>query len=124
MGESVGEPVKTFVETVTRGGGGALNVPRAVAELVKTKTLGDLLHLHGVGQVLLVGEHKENSVAELILGKHAVEFLAGRVLVVLRVVDTIAIVGVDDEDNALRVLVVVAPERTDLVLTADVPNSE
>ena len=40
------------------------------------------------------------------------------------VIDTVAIVRVHHEDQALRVLVVVAPQRTDLVLTTDIPNRE
>jgi hypothetical protein len=46
------------------------------------------------------------------------------VQLVARVVDAVAVVGVDDEDEALRILVVVAPERADLVLTSDVPDRE
>ena len=38
--------------------------------------------------------------------------------------NTVAIVGVDDEDDTLGVLVVVAPERANLVLAADVPHGE
>ena len=40
------------------------------------------------------------------------------------VVDTVAIVGIDDEDEALRVLVVMTPEGADLVLAPDVPDRE
>ena len=43
---------------------------------------------------------------------------------VARVVHAVPVVRVDDEDEALRVLVVVAPERADLVLTSDVPDRE
>jgi len=70
---------------------------------------------HGVGKVLLVGEDEEDGVAELVLVEHAVHLLAGGV-------DAVAIVGVDDEDEALGVLVVVTPERADLVLASDVPD--
>ena len=38
--------------------------------------------------------------------------------------DTLSIGGVDDENEPLRVLVVVSPERSDLVLSADVPDGE
>jgi hypothetical protein len=41
-----------------------------------------------------------------------------------RVLRAFPVVRVDDEDDALRVLVVVAPERPDLVLPADVPHRE
>ena len=42
----------------------------------------------------------------------------------MRLADPLAVVGVDDEDESLRVLEVVAPQRADLVLTADVPHGE
>ena len=38
--------------------------------------------------------------------------------------DAVLIVGVNDKDQTLGVLVVVAPERADLVLAADVPHGE
>ena len=40
------------------------------------------------------------------------------------IIDSVAIVRVNDEDEALSVLVVVSPEESDLVLTADVPHGE
>lgn len=69
------------------------------------------------GKILLVGEDQENGISELVLVEHALELLAG-------LNDTVAIVAVDDEDDALSVLEVMPPERTDLVLTTDIPHSE
>ena len=43
---------------------------------------------------------------------------------VLSLGDSLPVVGVDDEDDSLRVLEVVAPQRPDLVLAADVPHGE
>jgi hypothetical protein len=68
-------------------------------------------------KILLVGEDKEDGVAELVLVEHALELLTG-------LNNTVAIVGVDDEDDTLGVLEVVPPQRTDLVLTTDIPHSE
>jgi hypothetical protein len=124
LGEGVGEPVKTLVETITSGGRRALDVPLAVAELVKTEALSDLLNLHGVGEILLVGENKEDGIAKLIFREHAVDLILRTVLIVLAIVNTLTIVRIDDEDNSLGVLVVVAPERADLILTSDIPNGE
>jgi hypothetical protein len=69
------------------------------------------------GKILLVGEDKEDSIAELVLVEHALELLSG-------LNNTVAIVGVDDEDDTLSVLEVVPPQRTDLVLTTDIPHGE
>ena len=69
------------------------------------------------GKILLVGEDKEDSITELVLVKHALELLPG-------LNNTVAIVGVDDEDDTLSVLEVMSPQRTDLVLTTDIPHGE
>lgn len=69
------------------------------------------------GKILLVGEDKEDSISELILVEHALKLLSG-------LDNTVAIVGVDNEDDTLGVLEVVPPQRTDLVLTTDIPHGE
>lgn len=69
------------------------------------------------GQILLVGEDEQNGIPELILVEHALELLAG-------LDNTVAIVAVNDEDDTLGVLEVMSPERTDLVLTTDIPHGE
>ena len=66
---------------------------------------------------LFVGENEENSISELVLLKHTMELITS-------LADTLSIVRVDDKDESLRVLEVVSPQRSDLVLTADVPHSE
>ena len=43
---------------------------------------------------------------------------------VARGIDTIRVVGIDDKNETLGVLVVVTPERSNLVLTTDIPNGE
>ena len=73
--------------------------------------------LKAYGQILLVGEDQEESIPELVLVEHALELLA-------RLDNTIAIVAVNDEDDTLGVLEVMPPERTDLVLTSDIPHGE
>ena len=69
------------------------------------------------GQILLVGEDQQNGVSELILVEHALKLLTS-------LDNTVAIVAVDDEDDTLGVLEVMSPERTDLVLTTDIPHGE
>lgn len=69
------------------------------------------------GKILLVGKDQEDGVPQLILVQHALKFFSG-------LGDTVAIVGVDDEDDALGVLEVVSPQRPDLVLATDIPHGE
>lgn len=68
-------------------------------------------------QILLVGKDQEGSIAKLVLVQHALELLAS-------LNNTIAIVAVDNEDDTLGVLEVMPPQRTDLVLTTDIPHGE
>jgi len=117
LGKVIGEPVKTLIETVTGGGAGRLHVPLAGADVMEAELVGDLGDRHGLREILLVGEDEEDGVAELVLGEHLVEL-------VVCLGDTLTIVGVDDEDEALSVLEVVPPEGTDLVLTSDIPHGE
>merc|ERR1711904_484126 len=88
-----------------------------VAQRVEAELVGDLCGVHGVGQVLLVGKDQQNGLAQLVLVEHAVQLIA-------RLANTVAIVRIDHEDHSLRVLVVVAPERADLVLATNIPHSE
>jgi len=117
LGERVGQPVKALVQAVAGGRARGLDVPVALAEGVEAELVGDLRGVHRVRQVLLVGEDEQHRLAQLVLVEHAVQLIT-------RLAHAVAIVGVNDEDDTLRVLVVVAPERTDLVLAADVPHSE
>jgi hypothetical protein len=117
LSEGVGEPLKTLIETVTGGGTGGLDVPGALSQAVEAKLVCDLGGVHGIGKILLVGKDKENGISELVLVEHALKLLSG-------LNDTVAIVGVDDEDDTLSVLEVVPPQRSDLVLTTDIPHGE
>lgn len=62
---------------------------------------------HSVGKILLVGEDKKIGVLKLLFSEHLKKLLTG-------LVDTLLIVGIDDEDETLSVLVVVSPEVTNL----------
>lgn len=64
---------------------------------MKSELIGDLGSVHGVGQILLVGEDEEKSITELILVQHALKLLTS-------LADTVAIVGIDNEDDTLSVL--------------------
>ena len=111
------EPVESFNEAVTTHSASGLDVPRAAANSVQTELVSDLGAGHGAGQILLVGENKKHGVLEFLLTEHLVKLLAV-------LLNTVLVIGVDHEDEALGVLVVVAPKQTDLVLTADIPHVE
>jgi len=107
---------------------------------VETKLISDLSSVHGIlahsriskmvnfigylafglvtyRQILLVGEDQQDSIPELVLVQHALQLFAG-------LDDTISVVAVYNEDNTLCVLEVVTPQRSDLVLSTDIPDGE
>lgn len=85
-----------------------------VSHSVTTPTLSFKLTARNV---LLVRKHEEKRVAHFPVLDDAREFGAG-------LVHAVAVVAVDDKDESLRAGKVVAPERTNLVLAADVPHVE
>lgn len=68
-------------------------------------------------QILLVSKDQEQSIPEFVLVQHPLELLTG-------LADTLSIIGVDNKDDSLGILEVMAPEGTDLILTTDIPHSE
>jgi hypothetical protein len=69
------------------------------------------------GQILFVGENEKKSIPQLVLVQHALQLLTS-------FYDTIAIIAVDNKNDALRVLEIMSPQRADLVLTTNIPNCE
>ena len=67
VGDVGGEPVQALVEPLAGGGAGGLDEPVALADGVQPELVGDLRRGHRVGQVLLVREHQQHGVAQLVL---------------------------------------------------------
>jgi hypothetical protein len=88
-----------------------------MSKSVQAKLIGHFRRRHGVGQILLVGKDQEDGITKLFFVEHSVQLISGSI-------DSISVVGIDDEDDAVRVLVVMSPERSDLVLPTNVPDSE
>ena len=74
-----------------------LDKPRPLPEPVQSKLIGDLCGVHGIGKILLVGEDKQEGIAELILVQHPLQLLTS-----LR--NTFPIIRVDNKDDTLSVL--------------------
>lgn len=102
------QPIQALVETIAGGSTARLDVPSSSTEVVETKLVGHLRCAHRIWQVLLVGENQENRLSQLVLIQHAVQFIASSI-------NTVAIVRVHHEDETLSILVVVPPQRADLV---------
>merc|ERR1719510_2402662 len=114
--ELVAKPVEAFVEAVTRGGAGCLDVPVSVSQAVKTQLVRDLCGVHGIWQILLVREDQQNRLPQFVLCKHSHQFLPCLPY-------SFPVIAVNDEDKSLGVLEVVAPQRLDLVENGGLPRS-
>ncbi len=68
-------------------------------------------------QILLVGEYQKYGISELVLVQHTLQFLSS-------LNNTVTIIAVNDEDDALGVLEVMPPQRSNLVLSTNIPYSE
>lgn len=66
---------------------------------------------------MLVSKDKEKGIAEFVFVQHALQFFPG-------LDNTVAIVAVDNEDDTLGILEIMPPERTDLILTTNIPHGE
>ena len=84
---------------------------------VQTKFISHLWSGHGTWKILLVGIHEDDGVLELFIVDHLVKLFTS-------IIDTIAIVRVDDKDDTLGVGIVMSPKLSDLVLTSDIPDVE
>jgi len=111
------EPGESLKETVSCDSAGLDDVPAVVLELRETEFFGDLVSVHSLGEVALVGKDEEDCVLHLAVADDAHELSAG-------LFDTLTIAAVDDKDESLSASKVVAPERTDLVLASDIPHVE
>ena len=84
-------------------------------QIVQPELLRDFRCGHCIWQILLVGEDQKHRITHLVFIQHFVELLAG-------IFDAIPVIAVNHVDQAVRTLVVVAPERSNLVLATNVPH--
>jgi len=117
LSERLCEPLQTLVKTISGGSASGLNVPSTLSQAVQTQLICDLCGVHGIWQILLVGEYQKNGISELILVQHTLQLLTS-------LDNTVTIVTIDNEDDTLSVLEVMSPQRTDLVLATDIPHGE
>ena len=74
-----------------------LDVPRSVSETMKTKPVGKRRDVHSSWEILLVREDEEHRITQFGLARQPLDILA-------YLGDPVDVVGIDDEDNGLRVL--------------------
>ena len=77
----------------------------------------DLVALEAYRQILFVCKDQKQSIPQLVLIQHALQLLTG-------LNDTIAVIAINDENDALGILEVMPPQRSDLILSSHIPNGE
>lgn len=68
-------------------------------------------------QILFIGKDQKQSIPQLILVQHTLQLLTG-------FHHTLTIVAINNEDDSLRILEVMPPERSDLILSTDIPHGK
>mmetsp|Transcript_54123 Transcript_54123/g.113146 ORF Transcript_54123/g.113146 Transcript_54123/m.113146 type:complete len:212 (-) Transcript_54123:114-749(-) len=117
FGQLVRQPIETLIESLAGSRTRSLNVPVALAERVETQFVCDICCIHCIRQILLVGKDKKHSIPKLIFVQHAMELITGFSCAV-------PVVRIDNKDQSLCILEIMTPQRSDFVLSADIPNSE
>jgi len=117
LSEGAREPLQTLVETISRSSTSGLDVPGTLSQAVETQLVCNLSSVHGVWQILFVGKDQKNGIPELILIQHTLQFLPS-------LHNTITIIAVDYEDDTLGILEVMSPQRSNLILSTNIPYGE
>lgn len=111
--------------------------PCTLSKAVETKFIGNFCSIHSIlsshqystefgkrkmkaetyWKILFIGKDQEQSIPQLILIQHTLQLLTS-------FHHTVTIVAINNEDDALRILEVMPPERSDLILSTDIPHSK
>lgn len=111
--------------------------PCTLSKAVETKLIGNFCGIHSIlsssqysrelrerdmiaeayRQILFIGKDQEHSIPQFILVQHTLQLLTS-------FHHTFTIVAINNEDDALRILEVMPPERSDLILSTDIPHGK
>ena len=111
--ELFADPSQPLHKTVSCGRTGRLDVPRDVAELLQLEPLCDLVLVKCFGQVALVGKDQDHHVLHVRVCHNLEQLCAG-------VLNPLVVGAVHNVDQCLCPRVVVPPQRTELLLAANV----
>ena len=84
---------------------------------MQSQLIGHLRRTHGIRKILLVSEYQKDGITKLVFVQHSVHLITSSI-------DTVRIIGIHHENESLGILVIVSPERADLILTTDIPYSK
>mmetsp|Transcript_46429 Transcript_46429/g.122642 ORF Transcript_46429/g.122642 Transcript_46429/m.122642 type:complete len:208 (-) Transcript_46429:37-660(-) len=111
------KPLHAVLQTVALLCAARLDSPGAVLNRCEVEGLGNLIGGRGLQEVLLVGEDEQRDGGELVLREQFTKLRAA-------LFQAAAVGRVDDVDEGIRGLEVVAPIRANSLLTSNVPDVE
>merc|ERR1719162_1913372 len=115
--KGAGQPIDSFVQTITSCGTSGLDEPVTVAQSIQAELFCDLSCWHCVRQILFVRKHQSNSISHFMLVQHLVQFFPC-------IFNPLSVIAVHNIYQSIGALVVVPPQRTDFRLTTHVPHCE
>ena len=116
--ELPGEPLQPVLQALPGLGIAGLDVPgAAAAHLVEAELVRDLLDGGAARHVLLVGEQQQGGVLQLLLREQLDQLSPG-------LSQPLSVGGVQDEYYSLSVEIIMLPQRPQLVLTPNIPESD
>merc|ERR1711860_286304 len=114
--EGVAQTFHTLIQTLAFGGTSLKNLECSVFQFVETKGRVDLCHAHCPLDVLLVSEHYQDGILELLLQHRDKLLLADP--------DPVPVSAVHHVDNGVGVGVITSPVWSNACLTSEIPHLE
>lgn len=111
----IDEPPKSLLESSSLHSRHFKQWPFPIFDIRQAQSLSDLQLIHGIGQILFVGEDEHWSSTEFLLLEHQIELLLGDL-------EALAVGRVDYEDHGVGVLVIAPPVWTKPGLTTEIPD--
>ena len=109
---------QAFKNALPTGRTTRLNLPDMIpCNLIKLQPPAQLIRSHRIWQILLIRKHKQQRILHLPVLNDARKFSAS-------LFQTIAVAAVYDKHQALSTAEVVSPQRSDLILSTNVPDIE
>lgn len=114
------KPFQPLLHPLSQQDRARLDMEPPIASMCNTVQAKCLVHFqdgHASGDILFVGHDQEDRMAEFVIIVHPVQIVSG-------LCDPVAVIRIDDKDDAVHILVVVVPHLADAPRATDVPHIE
>jgi hypothetical protein len=115
--EGIRKPFEPLIKAITTESICRLDIPLIACERMQTQLVCNFFDTHGIREILLVRKDKNSGVSQFFASNNSMKLFA-------RFFNSLPVIAVDNKDQGICVLKIMTPERSDLVLTTDVPHSK